>query len=678
MTAWTFKTDDKDILKKIISRERGELHRHLEQFIPEQTINGLSIFLVVLDDDLPAATYNQGANQVITGMTTGTLWRRDTQATEESSQLQTNPTTNQLIPQREDDNSCVRVRIFNDKGLGYPACTLVKAVQDNWGDLYVIGSASESLTLTSGSPAVSTSSTTSTTTTHNPFNPCTGSCIWLWNGSYWNLQSSSCFGITTTTSTSTTSTTTTGTTTTSTTTTAGSTTTTLDPCVCQSTTSTSTTSVPFGACSCAYPVFCGKTIGDCTRTSCIPGNQTPNSLPPCTSTSSTSTTSTPTTTCDCHTSTTTPIPPGCTGCHYAANADGITFLITNDCYNCGGCASFPNLAACTAQDIDCIGPTTTVPPPPSFCGGFCCWWCQYGGSPWEEGPHSVGDNGLAGPTLCGCNASADCVDHCTCDAPSFPCAACGSVAITPCFTFDAKCLESSSSGSGNGGGGGPCPNCTSTTTGTTTTSTTPICKDCQWKWNGSAWTLYYSNCGAACVCRQPSYNGTGMCEVAYTLCNTTTSSSTTTTTTSTTTSSTTTGTTTTTTSTSTTTTTSTSTTSTTTTTANCGSPCECDWVWNGSSWEAASSCFRSDNGNPCDNSCFCNYPLDASCGVPIGTHVFSACQGYACGTCSWVYSASDNTWKALFVNCTGACDCLGPPDPSPPPSDGCVVITSCA
>lgn len=188
----------------------------------------LKAYIVILDDPLPAAVYDDVANEWDLGVGTAAVWRLDTEDNENISRdTDHSIASTKLTPHRDEENACVRYRIFNCLPAVINACNPVPAIQDVFGDLYVVDVA-ESDT----SPAGPTTTTTTTLA------PCVNRCKWGWSSSGTWILIEDCEGTTssttTTTGTSTTTTTTTTTTTSSTSTTSSTTT--------SSTTSSTTTS----------------------------------------------------------------------------------------------------------------------------------------------------------------------------------------------------------------------------------------------------------------------------------------------------------------------------------------------------------------------------------------------------------------------------------------------------
>ena len=358
-----------------------------------------------------------------------------------------------------------------------------------------------------------TTTLTPTTTTGAPANtttiaPCSGTCLWVWNGSYWSLNTNGCIQAAATTTTSTTAAPTT-------TTTAGpGGTTTCNPIVTTTTTTTTaapttttTTQAPL-TCGCMPPQYCGTYVGECTVTICATGI-----LPPQPNCGSTTTTSGPTTTTTRDPQCSTTISPACTNCCWIWN--GLYWTPTSTCSgsNCF-CPGGPTDYGTVCGNTTCSPCYQTTPPPPPTCSGGCYWtWI----TPPGQWVRTGGGCSTTGQTNC----------PCTCPYPTFAGSVCDQVTSTPCMW---QCATTPN----------PCPNpclqCTSTTT-----TKNPCGTGCYWQWTGSAWNLVTFGCLGNCNCCVPGYNGTQICESSHTdciyppICPTTTTTTTSTTTTSTTT-----------------------------------------------------------------------------------------------------------------------------------------------
>lgn len=537
-----------------------------------------------LDTDLPPASFSIEGNRLILGQATGFLWKREAQPNEDNSQDPDNPTTAQMIPYRDEDGNCVKVRVFNSTLDTFPSCAFVSAEQDTTGDLFVQRTVSQVLVI--NKPP--------TTTTSNP-QRCTGTCKWNWNASnkQWDLVDQNCAGPTTTT------TTTTSTTTTSTTS-GGATTTTSEPCICGSRPTTTTTSPP---CACVPPQYCGgggcnSAINDCIPSVGIMPGQPTNCNP--------SSSSTTCTTVKCG-----------TGCEWLWNGAGWDLQKFNCGPPCLPCDQ-PNHSgsgACTRETTGCGSGNTTTTPAPN-CQGVCWWVWDTGTGEWWV--HTIQSQQTGPSRYCsGCCYSDNCApincDGCKCYAPSSDGTSCGQLASTPCQMVSF-----------------------STTTPPCGVTTTTACgnQSCTWTWTGTDWALATSTCPSTCPCNQkPAGVGSIPGQCAFTKCGTT-SSTTTTTTTTTTTSTTTTATTTTSTSTTSTTTTSHTTTTSTTTTSTTSTSfttttqacngfvhyvCGLNFTWQFTSWTCGGSCPPGQNcldsgiaGTPCgqfgqslDRNCRC-------------------------------------------------------------------------
>jgi hypothetical protein len=359
--SWGF-TDKADALtlKEVASERRREPKYGTGVSSPEKTQPVAGSVIVHLEEDLPAATVSDGV--VTLGEATGFIYHRDNRLDSESSQrAEYEPASVELIPARNDSNSCLRTRVFNSTQELFSGCSYIECVLDRYGDLYVSSEVLE---------------TTLTTTTAIPVpevEGCVGECKFLWtDSSGWVLDINGCNTTTTSTSTSTTTTSDPSATTTSTT----------PACVCGDpipSSTTSTTEAP--QCECAEPTFCGTADGDCTYTYCVDTNYQQPEPPECITTSTTTTTTsepTTTTTCDCNTTTTTTQEPtdGCIeGCDWLSVPIRGWVLYYNGCNSLCSCLppeDAPDI--CTTAHTDCVIPppgTSTTQPP---CTGNCIWW----------------------------------------------------------------------------------------------------------------------------------------------------------------------------------------------------------------------------------------------------------------------------------------------------------------
>jgi hypothetical protein len=200
-----------------------------------------------------------------------------------------------------------------------------------------------------------------------------------------------------------------------------------------------------------------------------------------------------TTTSTTSTTTTTTLPENCLGGCTWLIVPGVTVeAITNTCPESCPCAEPPTGVAtgpCYNVSTGCKIPIG--PPPPPGCTGSCTWKYVNEDVGWIR-------------TNYGCIGG---TNGCYCDYPSVD-ADCNDEVITGCHPPDAT---------------------------TTTTSTTPY--GClgyctlRWDMDSSSWFFVSKNCLPSCTCQAPYYSGTVDCEYGYTSCSDGTSSTSTTTTT---------------------------------------------------------------------------------------------------------------------------------------------------
>lgn len=504
----------------------GPIYQHLVEG-GEDRKPGLRSFIMIFDEEIPAASRNPDGTWEL-GVGIGIQWTRENPDNAFSQEPLNDASSSTLVPSRDQQNRCVRKRVFNTLQETTPACVPIECVQDQSGDLYV------SL---NNDPAPSADTTTTTTVAAN----CAGRCKWIWSSgsSAWVLSEDNCTLPTTTTTTTTTEV---GATTTTTTTT--------EDCNCPSP-STSTTTTTTADCNCTYPLYCGTEADECTYTYCSQYETVPNVE--CTTTTTTSTTTTlepttttTTTTCDCNT-TTTEAPCG-TGCVWAwaqvdPNGtyqwvkidDGCEFL--NDCPTCDE-PTGDGLTNCDQQSTPCNGTTTTTTtePPIGVCGGTCTWTWIPEFAIWIIPDSTFSNCNELNSGGCGCVPPSDPPDNPSeCVRATGPCQP---TSPDPGTTADPGTTTTLP----------PCYNCyTTTTTSTSTTSSTTttqhpcIAGRCRYEWTGTVWAAVINTCLPSCNCEAPAYDGHDTCETIETPCSgptsttTTTTSSTTTTTSSTTT-----------------------------------------------------------------------------------------------------------------------------------------------
>lgn len=317
-------------------------------------------------------------------------------------------------------------------------------------------------------------------------------------------------------------------------------------------------------CNCPQPDFC-PADGGCanTVTYCAPGADPSHEIVDCrTTTTTTSGTGTTTTTSSTGTtSTTTHNPSDCgTGCLWIGDPlSGVPILVTSDCHAgtvlsggclCAGCIPPTSLAPCVPFTTPCTIDCPPPPPPPS-CTGGCTWLC------------TVFDSWLLYEFRCASSGGVNCI----CSPPSVGCS-CGTWGATICFTPSTP----TTSGTGTTGTG----TTTTSSTSATTSTTRGGCLDtCQMRWDVDAdppkWVAI-RDCGSACGCAAPLFDGTDPCDIVHVPCiNTTT--------------------------------TTTSSTTTTTTTTGCGADC---------TWTCSQDSFRYywNLTTPCPTGCDCPPPVD--------------------------------------------------------------------
>lgn len=478
---FVFNRRDARILKQVSQERRRNSQARNTVESEEFILPSSGSYIVLLDEDLPPAQFDEETEEVTLGESFGYAYRRENSLDKQWSQLpDEQPVTAVLVPFRDPNSNCVMKRVYNSTGNTYPACSYVECVQDTFGDLYV------------SSDAFVTELTTTTSFPEFPGSQiCLGECKYIWDEptGVWELDTNNCQTSTTTTTTTTSSTTTGG----------AETTTTTPACVCgdpkvQNTTTSTTT----GVCECTYPIFCGTTDGDCTYTPCSTGDTTPTVE---------CITTTTTTTCDCNTSTTAgPDKVGC--CHWVAlpNAQGGWFwsLVGNDCANTCICVE-PTIAPnCNEAVNDCFIPAPSNGQVPQTCTETCIYWWIPELLRWHLTSSNCGNFSI-----------------CTCTEPSY--------AGEDCTPVEVPCQFPN----GEAGPDDSCWQCYPTTTSTTTTPG-PCDTGCLWQWSGTAWVLESNTCLGDCSCLPPSHDGRAVCEVAHTPCvpATTSTTSTTTTTTS--------------------------------------------------------------------------------------------------------------------------------------------------
>jgi hypothetical protein len=493
---WGFKEKRiADALHRVARKEIGEVQREVDILPPEnKPPSGRSVILH-LDDNLPAASFNSTTRIATLGEAYGYVYRRLNVSDETSSQAPDYiPNSKDLVPDLDELGQCNVKRVYNSTGTAYTACTFVRAIADNYGDLYV-------------QAGILTTALTTTTEIPTQTQECSGQCKWVWSedDQEWSIDTNSCSSTSTTPSV-----------------TLPTTTTTIPPCVCGNPSYTPTSSTPPPAsCECAYPQFCGIVDEDCTNTFCVDGNRDQPGHPECSTTTSTSTT---TTTCECTTTTS----PSCGGgCDWFAvmTQNGPRWRKTAD--NCATfCPCFEpeeSPTTCTDAHTDCqpIAPTTTTPCP--SCSGSCAWWWSSDANQWYLG-FSGCKGGCANPPP----AESGLVDFkCPCPLPSEDGELCGtattycspSTPSTPAATTTTKepceafCETSS----------------TSETSSTTTTTPDPCeTERCLWRWDVGEddWVNEEDNCPERCPCYPPSINGTEDCQLAESSCGTETTTTT--------------------------------------------------------------------------------------------------------------------------------------------------------
>jgi len=467
---------DKEVALRLKNLAREREHRSQwfnRNYVKELQRLALRAYIIILDYPIEPATQVGGGWRL--GVGTGVIhFRNDVDSQDRaehrnSRELEVSIKTRDLIPHRDPQTGeCGRVRVFNFTEQTIPACVPVSAVQDNFGDYYILEPYEQS----------GAGEGTSTTTTSLP--TCTGECKYVWNeaGNTWQLGTQTC-GPPTTTSTTTS--------------------TTAAPCtgnciiVCPSGTWQLNNACEPG-CDCGLEILIGQpcTIGAQQGAPCGDGTTTTTTtttLDPCSCGTTSTTTTTSQTTTDPDTTTTTENPCHCLPPTYCGTEDG-------ECtYTQCSQGEITYIIDCETDDT-----TTTTPTPcsASQCSQICTngiWTLCANDPPVEDQSDQELEDENDDP-IDGNGCDQGCAHGCGCPELGDACSPENEVRYVGCETTTTCDCNTS----------------------TTSTSNPECAGGCDWLWiPTSGWAKINDFCHSSCPCPEPVPVGTN-CQTAHTDC----------------------------------------------------------------------------------------------------------------------------------------------------------------